>query len=313
MDTLKIGLAFMVVGLHARFLSDVSPLAEYLTVNGIFRIAVPIFFLINGYFFYPTIVSGRQRMWIRKVLVLYILWMILYSPFWIRFPFFGSVQNVSSTLLEIVKGYYHLWYVVGMVGAASTLIVLQNIDIRNLKAVILICFLSGVCIQYFGAFHLINNNYIDKILNMNAVHKNFLFVSFPFFAIGFILNKYKIVELVSMRAAVRLSLLGCMALIGESYFNSFKLPMDLGVDNLASLIIVCPAIFILFLKLQISSNSKQLSNYSSGIYFIHILVLQFLDQYKSLGETLITILVFLISGVLSYFIIEINKRVRFIL
>lgn len=43
LDILKLFMAFMVVGLHAGFLGDFTSLGEYLSVNGIFRIAVPIF------------------------------------------------------------------------------------------------------------------------------------------------------------------------------------------------------------------------------------------------------------------------------
>lgn len=47
LDLLKLTMAAMVVGLHAGFLNDFSSLGYYITVNGIFRIAVPVFFVIN--------------------------------------------------------------------------------------------------------------------------------------------------------------------------------------------------------------------------------------------------------------------------
>lgn len=57
LDVLKIAMAFIVVGMHAGFLTDISPIAAYLTANGLFRIAVPVFLLINGYFF----IGARPR------------------------------------------------------------------------------------------------------------------------------------------------------------------------------------------------------------------------------------------------------------
>ena len=51
LDILKLSMAFMVVAAHARFLSEISPLGEYLTVNGLFRIILPVFLIINGFFF----------------------------------------------------------------------------------------------------------------------------------------------------------------------------------------------------------------------------------------------------------------------
>lgn len=52
LDILKLLMSFMVVGLHAGFLGDVDLLGEYLTVNGIFRLAVPTFLVINGFYFF---------------------------------------------------------------------------------------------------------------------------------------------------------------------------------------------------------------------------------------------------------------------
>ena len=37
LDILKLSLAFMVVGLHAGFLTDITSLGQYLTVNGVFK------------------------------------------------------------------------------------------------------------------------------------------------------------------------------------------------------------------------------------------------------------------------------------
>ena len=42
----------MIVGLHAGFLKDVNEYVSFLTVEGLFRIAVPLFFIINGYFYH---------------------------------------------------------------------------------------------------------------------------------------------------------------------------------------------------------------------------------------------------------------------
>lgn len=51
LDFLKIVLSFFVVGLHCSFLIDVNTDAYFATVRGIFRLAVPIFLIISGYYF----------------------------------------------------------------------------------------------------------------------------------------------------------------------------------------------------------------------------------------------------------------------
>lgn len=52
LDIFKLLMSFMVVGLCAGFLGDVDLLGEYLAVNGIFRLAVPTFLVINGFYFF---------------------------------------------------------------------------------------------------------------------------------------------------------------------------------------------------------------------------------------------------------------------
>ena len=52
LDYLKVFLAVCVVFLHGGWLYDINELVGYLHVNGLFRIAVPLFFIINGYYFY---------------------------------------------------------------------------------------------------------------------------------------------------------------------------------------------------------------------------------------------------------------------
>ena len=51
-DMPKISMSFMIIGIYSGFLGDQSSLAEHLFVNGIFRTAVPIFFIINGFYFF---------------------------------------------------------------------------------------------------------------------------------------------------------------------------------------------------------------------------------------------------------------------
>ena len=60
LDLLKLGMAFMVVGIHAGFMADINPLVKYLTVDGLFRIAVPVFLIINGFFFYRSFEKKRS-------------------------------------------------------------------------------------------------------------------------------------------------------------------------------------------------------------------------------------------------------------
>jgi len=187
LDILKVVLAFMVVGIHAVFLADVTLTGSYLTVNGVFRIAVPIFLLISGFYFYPIVIQNKCLQWIKKVLFLYIFWMSFYSYFWFR-PSEVSLIELVKLIEVIFTGYRHLWFLPSMLGAAFLVILLKKIPTRYMVLSILITFIGGVFIQYFGNYHISDNVVIDKWFNYHWVHRSFLFFGFPFFSLGFLIS-----------------------------------------------------------------------------------------------------------------------------
>jgi hypothetical protein len=307
LDILKLMLAFMVVGLHSGFLLEISTMSEYLAVNGIFRIAVPIFLLINGFYFYTFLIQKRTLTWFKRVLYLYLFWMLFYSFFWL---------NLSASLIHIIYalfiGYIHLWYLPGMIGAAILVMFFKEQPLWLMILAIFITFSFGVIIQYIGNYHLVPIILIDKLFNINEIHRNFLFLAFPFFGIGFLINKYKIHERIPLRLLVGLSGIGIVLLICESYFN-YIFSLGGGFDNLLSLLIICPAVFLLFMNIDIKGESKELALYATSIYFVHILFYNLYLSFNFTKGTKLTLMVLFSSIVASYFLLKINKRLKFIL
>jgi len=312
LDTLKLAMAFMVVGIHAEFLGDVTLLGKYLTVNGLFRLAVPIFLIINGYYFFYVISKEQQLQWLKRISVLYFFWMAIYSYFWLTLPDFTFIGFIKLIKL-IVVGYHHLWYVSGMIGAALLLVILRVASSLILATSIVLTFSIGVLIQYLGNYHILEETVFDQLFNYHWVHRNMLFFSYPFFCMGYLINKHSLHNKVSFKFAVGLSLLGVLLLIFESYINYYQEGSDGGFDNLFSLLFACPFVFILFMKLQILGSSKKLALYSSAIYFIHILVLNVFRKNTALDETHLTLATILASIFAAYFIIKANERLKFML
>jgi hypothetical protein len=304
-------MAFMVVGLHASFLGDFTPLGEYLTVNGIFRIAVPVFLIISGYYFYFVLSKNNQVNWLKRVSVLYTFWMVFYSYFWFTIPDFSFI-GIARFIKDIVIGYHHLWYISGMFGAAIILILFRKLPSFFLSISIIFTFIVGVLIQYMGNYHFFGG-VIDKLFNLHWFHRNMLLFSYPFFSIGYLINKHSLHKKVTFKLAGILSALGIFALLGESYINYNQLGRDGGFDNFLSLILVCPFVFMLFIKSNISSNSKNIALYSSAIYFIHPILLSVFRKFFELQQTYLTIVVIVASALISYFIIKINMKLKFIL
>lgn len=298
----------MVVGLHAGFLSSETSMGSYLTVNGVFRIAVPIFLLIGGFYFYIAVSKGNTTTWLKRILSLYVFWTAVYSIFWFRLDlsFIGFIKT-------LIIGYFHLWYLPGMLGAAILVIFINKLPAKAMFFLICITFVIGVVIQYSGNYHLFENTELDIWFNFHWVHRNFLFFAFPFFCIGFLIHKYKIHEKITLKSSIILSCIGLFLLLTESYINYIEPSRDGGFDNFVSLLVVSPSIFILFMNINYQGKSKELALYSTGVYFIHSFFLSIYNMYWDFNETVLTLIVILSSIFVTFFLIQLNQRFKFIL
>lgn len=304
LDWLKFIMAFMVVGLHGRFLSDISGDLSWLLENGLFRIAVPIFLIINGFFFAQ---NRRLRDWFIRVIVLYALWMTIYAPIWAF-----EADSPIKVALWVVLGWYHLWYLAGMIGAAALLVLLcKRFQTLGIFVVIIATFFIGVGIQYAALTDPISGT-LGKAISWTPSHRNFLFFSFPFFALGYLIEKHKIADRVSMRAVAIVAFISLVALLFESR-NALLISVGSNsLDNMAALFIVAPAVFICALKSDLGfRNAKLVSVLSNGVYFIHPMVLIGLGFSDKISPTPATLITCAISLALSWAITKISfLRVR---
>lgn len=309
LDILKLSMAFMVVGIHAEFLRDISVAWSYFTAFGIFRIAVPVFLLISGFYFYQTLENNNASLWFKRCLLLYCFWMIVYSIFWFK----PAELSFKMFFIQIVVGYYHLWYIAGMIGAAVMMLVMRRFNSPTLIVISIAIYLIGVVIQYAGNYHVVENARLDNILNINFIHRNALFFSLPFFCIGYLIHKNNIHNRISFSSAKILTAIGIVLLSMEIYFNYVAPGRDGGFDNFFSLIILCPALFILFMQIKLLSNTKNIALYATAIYFVHPLFLLPLASLLASQATLFTLVVIGLSAIAAYFLIAINKKAKFIL
>lgn len=79
LDILKVFLAILVVLIHLSFLSEKVVVLSQLIINGICRLAVPVFLIISGYYFISVNSKQKALNWIKRLGMLYFIWMVLYS------------------------------------------------------------------------------------------------------------------------------------------------------------------------------------------------------------------------------------------
>ena len=310
LDLLKIVLALMVVALHANVFIEEQALLNYLSVQGIFRIAVPIFLFINGFYFYSIVAKQDIQKWLLRIVYLYLFWMLFYCYFW-----FKPLSHPFETLIKVVFGFQHLWYLVGMLGGGLLTYMLSQ---RYKTGALLACFaLSiGVVIQYIGNYNLATSETLNNLFNEDYIHRNFLFLGFPFFYMGYLCRVYQepLQKIYTSRYQGLLIVIGLSILLLESLANFYIAGNERdGFDNYLALLITTPLIGLATIQSKLTTTNAQLGLLSSGIYFIHPFWLIFLKKINLNDQALLFIFASICSVISAYGLIHINKRLKFIL
>ena len=314
LDYLRLFLAFIVVAMHEGFLHETSAVAEFLTAQGLFKLAVPIFLLINGYFFYTACESGKALAWLRRLLLIYTVWMAIYGMAWVTIaegPFVAGYRN----LFRFFIGYYHLWYIAGLLSAGVLLFLLRHAGTKLLLLLSVSLFVFGVLADYCAIYSLTGNASIDTFFYESWTHRNFLFLCFPFLCWGFLFNKLKIPGTISRSTAFSLALAGVALLLAESWLNLHAGGMpkyDGGFDNLLFVAVAAPAIFLLVMTFTATGNTHHLSSMAAGIYLLHPNIGLMLEMFLPNG-TVLTLAVFAVTSVFAWLLIIVNKKLPYLL
>lgn len=312
-DVLKVVLAFLVIALHIFPVSKLSGwqgIISYEIANGITRIAVPIFFIISGYFLQNKLNNTVYLIkYAKRVLLLFVIWQLIYLPDLIRFynlKWFSTTQLI----LKLIYGYWHLWYLLASVLGLGMLYVTRNYSIKVKWILILILFVFGYFFQITIQSGFINNRIILNFYEIIGTTRNFLFLAFPMMLLGNIYDSWK--NYVSKWKFLLIPLF--VFLLLETYFYyHFKVK---AMDFLLFLIPFCMLLFYV-IESKSSVEFQLASSLSLGIYLCHPyairLVCQFLPQktfeYIVLKYFLISILAIIFWWVLE----KINRKWNYFL
>ncbi|MCU7615904.1 acyltransferase family protein [Chryseobacterium sp. PBS4-4] len=298
-DILKIILAFFVVFLHMNFLKDTYPQLSYVLVNGLFRIAVPVFLVITGFYFLHIDHSKKLKKWLFRTFLLYAIWMLIYISYW---------KDNDQILLMIIFGYHHLWYLIGTFFSGTILFLLRKQSSSILIFLTVFLFLIGYAVQVLGNLHYFEKEQ-DSVLNMYLFYRNFLFVCFPFLTIGFLINKHQI-DLSKYRYSYFLVILTVFCVIGEAVLDYYWIGSE-STDILFSLLFACPLVFLYFKNVYVKTNTKILANLSTAIYVVHPLIMKstFYEELQSFK-----ILIFLAILIpVSFALVYLNNKLKYLL
>ncbi|WOI53332.1 acyltransferase family protein [Parvularcula sp. LCG005] len=302
LDRLKLILALMVVGIHGQVFIDVSPVSSWLTVNGLFRIAVPIFLLINGYFLAAIIDDPEaRRRWFVRILSLYVIWMAIYAPMWM-----SQAGSMGKAVYFVAIGWLHLWYVIGLLCAGLLLVLTRRWGSRFVAVSALFLFLVGVAIQYAGIYDLVGG-LAGTVADKFGAHRNFLFLAYPLLACGYLIRRHDWDGLINMQQAIWLTACGLVLLLVESGLIYWTAPETAAVDNYISVGLAAPAIFLMAKQIKIEGRfGKETSLLANGIYFIHPLLLVGMGINDAMTATAATVVTIALSTVVAWGMVKLS-------
>lgn len=271
LDYLKFILACFVAFGHSGLIQNHLTVASFVLGNGILRNAVPVFSVVSGYFFYMAVTKGRALVWLRRVLVLYLIWMAFYAPVWM-----GHVHGLRDFARTMIYGYMHLWYVIGLFVAGCVMVALLRLGRavglgrKPMIVAAVLCALAGVVMEY-----LIVTGTYDIAIHR---YRNGLFIIFPFAAIGYLVaarvSHRGLDSLPPARTMAALSALAVLAMMFESWVVAMVWsPVERSfLEMPATSLPAGAAIFLLTLRLNLPRPAVDLGFLSASIYFLHVAV-----------------------------------------
>lgn len=323
-DIIKFLFSVCVVGIHTNILTSETSNIEWGIFHGIFRLAVPFFFVCSGFFLglklyrTNTFNDGKNEIkkYIKRLIVPYIFWLIIGLPFQV---YKLRADNFVLIIFKLIRSilFYPwgaLWYIWALI--IAILLITPFYKKGKIKYAMLIggilYFFALICNNYY---FLIENTFLQKFIDiyLKVFHssRNGLFVGLYFVSTGLYIAELinKGINIYNWKHKVIL-IVSYIFLIIEIFVIKRKTYRD---DNSLYLmfIIVIPELLIFLMRYRVKIKTTLLRNYSTGIYFLHIPIRDLTKSILSLqGINVNNYLMFIIVLFLSFGILTILYKVE---
>lgn len=317
LDYTKVVLSLFVIMIHCPILLEHEIISNTIT-NGICRIAVPCFFVINGLYIKKVIDSKSNLIkYTKRLFKIYLVWMIIYAPFYL-FAFKDSItKSIIINISTLLLGYWHLWYITGLIGGVYLLSFFRRkkMSVNALVSFSFLLFFVGWCMQKIELFFPNEQGIVGSIIR-NVPVRNFIFMGFPFITLGYAISNNNFSNVAKKWLNNKYILVFCFfTLILESYINYIFVGKT-GFDFYLALFVLCPLLIQIILNnsKNVKVESDFISKLSSAIYFIHPLIIFLLnDIFRSYSNNKLYVLVIIFSLLFGTSLINLNKKINIFL
>lgn len=325
-DILKCICSFAIVIIHTPF---EGPLGTILRLFA--RIAVPIFFMISGYYYSSD--PKRINKQIRKIFYIIIFSHLFFGIFDILMDnianvnlyMFSKEESVKDIFLQIIcfnvsPAFTHLWYLLAYI---YVLIILKKFNLQNISnkdlTIITAILLTGNLV--LGKYSCI---FLGKSME-SYISRNFLFTGIPFYLLGYMLatkkNQINEINIYKMRCGMLVCLI--FSIIEKCILSS------IGESNKGDLyimsIVLAIVSFIYVLCINTPKRKKEEyigkiiakigNKYTLLIYIMHPAIIQLLkcglgiarcENMKLVFSVLVYMLTLLLAIIMSFLWVKIH-------
>ncbi|MBK5722038.1 acyltransferase family protein [Dysgonomonas sp. Marseille-P4677] len=294
LDYFKVILSFLVITVHIQDLWGEESLLGWFISNGIARIAVPIFFIISGYYIIQKLNNSQVlKRYLLHTLIVYIVWSVIYLP-----VYYDTIDSRSFITFALL-GYYHLWFLPALL---MGILILKGIKIfiKNDSLVLLI-----------GILLFISGYFMENIELPYRTFYNGVFFGFPFISLGYYIRNHNLERSIKTPYLCVILFISLILLFTESYLG-YKVRFYHNI--FMSLYLLCPVLFMCVIKVpQLISKPNNIGKFAAGIYFVHILVATLIIPISETNNIYKLPSITIVSILLSIFIVIINKRIKIFL
>lgn len=276
-DLLKIILAILVIAIHVFPSTGVAGalgIAYYYMANSIARIAVPLFFILSGYFLGNNMQKAVAFKTVKRILILFLVWQIIYFPF-----FYQDLPADQITFKRItftlIYGYLHLWYLSSYI-VGILLLLLEQKWIKSPPiqlAFAIVLYLIGYSFQLWMGLTPDWYVYdISQIYEYIGSPRNGIFMGLPMLIIGTQYSYWK-------RFVPNIFFLGGFLVLFGVEVGLYKAMLQRNMDFYLSVLPI--AMFLLSYSVT-RPSIKMMSinkNMSLGIYLIHPIIVYYANLW----------------------------------
>lgn len=277
-DILKFLCAFLIVCIHCPFPGVAG---EYFTA--LTRIAVPIFFMITGFFYKDVAERKNEKKQLVKILRLLIISNLIYLIYRCLIAAVGgegvgAYLSRAITLKSIVKFAVlnespfngHLWYLGGILYVLLIAFAADKLGIRKVLFALTPFLLAGDLILGKYSLVLFHREFPYVIV------RNFLFVGLPYFCIGELIRDGKInIKFSAAKLAIIAAVFSFTTLLER--FLLVSNGMNAARDHYISTTFLAAAVFLLFIEIYNSRSANNVERWaarvgrdcSAWVYVIH--------------------------------------------